>query len=34
MWNMVDNCDVKCSRERLREILVENGDVGVQRVIL
>lgn len=20
MWNMVDNFDVKCSRERLREI--------------
>lgn len=42
MWNMVENFDVECSRERLREIwwrtvvwnVVENGDVMAQRVIL
>ena len=35
MWNVVDNFDVECSRERLREIwwgtvvwnVPENGDV-------
>lgn len=39
---MVENFDVECSREWLRGMLqrtvmwnvVENGDVGVQRVIL
>lgn len=31
---MVENFDVECSRERLMWNVVENGDVGAQRVIL
>lgn len=31
MWNMVDNFDVKCSRERLREIWWRTFDVECSR---